>query len=200
MLNCRRKIIKASAGLVVGGPLIGLSWGDAKAATLAATPACGHGPTAAQIEGPFFSPQTPKRSDLTDGLPGQILIFEGRVLNTACQPLPNAVVELWGCDSAGNYDNTGYTLRGHQMTDAQGRFRFKTIKPGAYGNSSFRRTPHLHVKVQGPRAASLLTTQLYFPQEPLNRQDGFFNEALQLNVRRHKPLQLLATFDFVVPA
>jgi protocatechuate 3,4-dioxygenase beta subunit len=60
----------------------------------------------------------------------------------------------------------------------------------------FRRTPHIHVKVQG-RNTPLLTTQLYFPGEPLNAQDGIFDERLIMRVQQHGD-RLEARFDFVL--
>jgi protocatechuate 3,4-dioxygenase beta subunit len=192
MLKFRRKILQASAGLVLVGPLFG------QRQVLAQTPECTDNPTPRQIEGPYFTPQTPRRSNLIDGLPGEILVLEGRVLSTSCQPVAGAIVDLWSCDAQGVYDNTGFKLRGHQITDAQGRYRFQTLVPGSYGNSSFRRTPHLHVKVQPP-ASSLLTTQLYFPDQPLNKRDSFFNPALLVKLEQSTQQSKLALFDFVVP-
>lgn len=188
MLKYRRTILQAGAGLLIAGP-----WATQRL-VLARTPECNDSATPRQIEGPFYTPQTPRRSNLLDGLPGEVLILEGRVFSTTCQPISNAIVDVWSCDAKGDYDNAGFKLRGHQITDAQGRFRFQTLMPGTYGNSSFRRTPHLHVKVQGP-GTPLLTTQLYFPDEPLNLRDGFFNPALLLKRQNDK----LATFDFVLP-
>ncbi len=192
MLKFRRKILQASAGFLIAGPMLG------QRRALAQPPACEHSFTPHQIEGPYYSPQTPRRSNLVDGLRGELLVLEGRVLSTSCRPIPNAIVDLWSCDSQGEYDNTVFKLRGHQITDAQGRFRFQTLMPGSYGNSSFRRTPHLHVKVQAP-ASPLLTTQLYFPDQPLNQRDGFFNPALLVKIKEQKQVLTLALFDFVVP-
>jgi len=193
MLKLRRKILQASAGLVFAGPMLG------QRQVLAQTPECNPNPTPRQIEGPYYTPQTPRRSNLIDGLPGEILVLEGRVLSTACQPVAGAIVDLWGCDAQGVYDNTGFKLRGNQITDAQGRFRFETLMPGSYGNSSFQRTPHLHVKVQGP-GTPLLTTQLYFSDQPLNQRDSFFNPALLVKIEQKVQQPKLALFDFVVPA
>lgn len=192
MLKFRRKILQAGAGLVLAGPMF------SQRRALAQTPECVDNPTPRQIEGPYYTPQTPRRSNLIDDLPGEILVLEGRVLSTACQPVAGAIVDLWSCDAQGVYDNTGFKLRGHQITNALGWYRFETLMPGAYGNSSFRRTPHLHVKIQPP-ASSLLTTQLYFPDQPLNQRDGFFNPALLVKIEQKAKQPKRALFDFVVP-
>ncbi len=192
MLKFRRKILQAGAGFVLVGPMF------SQRRALAQTPECVDNPTPRQIEGPYYTPQTPRRSNLIDGLPGEILVLEGRVLSTACQPVAGAIVDLWSCDAQGVYDNTGFKLRGHQITNALGWYRFETLMPGAYGNSSFRRTPHLHVKIQPP-ASSLLTTQLYFPDQPLNQRDGFFNPALLVKIEQKAKQPKRALFDFVVP-
>ena len=85
----------------------------------------------------------------------------GYVYSTDCQPVANALLDFWHCDDAGVYDNTGYTLRGHQFTDAEGRYELTTIVPGLYTG----RTRHIHVKAQEPDQP-VLTSQLYFPDEP----------------------------------
>jgi protocatechuate 3,4-dioxygenase beta subunit len=83
------------------------------------------------------------------------------------------LVELWHADDEGTYDNDGYRLRGHQFTGADGRYRFETILPGLYPG----RTRHFHIKYQAPDQP-VLTTQLYFPDEPANRRDRIFSPEL----------------------
>jgi protocatechuate 3,4-dioxygenase beta subunit len=167
---------------------------------LAPTPACGDGQderTIAQTEGPYYTPRTPERTSLLEpGMAGIPLVVVGRVLTPDCQPIPGAVLDFWQADGQGEYDNDGHRLRGHQFADRHGQFRLETIKPGAYGNMMFRRTPHIHVKVQS-RNTPLLTTQLYFPSEPLNAQDGIFDDRLIMNVQQQGD-RLEARFDFVL--
>lgn len=163
------------------------------------SPGCG-GPdvTESQIEGPFYTPSTPLRTDLREqATVGTPLVIKGRVLSTDCRPITGAVLDIWSCDGAGVYDNHGFNLRGHQFTDSQGTFRVETVKPGDYHQFGAHRTPHVHMKVQGPET-SLLTTQLYFPGEPLNAQDSLFNEALVLTVEKAPDGSLSALFDFVL--
>lgn len=146
------------------------------------TPACGDDddePTLAQTEGPYYTPNTPERTSLLEpGMPGTKLVVTGYVLSTTCQPVNRALIDFWHCDDAGVYDNVGYTLRGHQFTDEQGRFYLETIVPGVYPG----RTRHIHVKVQSPNQP-VLTTQLYFPNEPDNARDGIFNPALVMKAQ-----------------
>ena len=126
------------------------------------TPACddGDAPTVRQTEGPYFKPRSPERSDLREaGIAGRPMELSGVVLTRACRPVARALVDLWHADDKGDYDNAGFRLRGHVFTDADGRYRFTTIMPGAYPG----RTRHFHVKVQAPNSP-VLTTQFYFPE------------------------------------
>ncbi|GAA4460587.1 hypothetical protein GCM10023189_35900 [Nibrella saemangeumensis] len=159
------------------------------------TPACGddEDPTPAQIEGPYFKPNSPERSSLREsGTKGTALIITGKVLTTRGEAVGKALLDWWHADDAGDYDNKGYQLRGHQYTDAKGNFRLETIVPGLYPG----RTRHLHVKVQAP-GKSVLTTQLYFPEESGNRRDGIFNQALIMKTNRVAD-KVDAAFTFVV--
>jgi protocatechuate 3,4-dioxygenase beta subunit len=161
---------------------------------LPATPECRDGdePTQRQTEGPFYKPRSPRRSDLAEGVKGRVIELSGLVLTRRCNPLPRAIVDLWHADDKGAYDNTGFRLRGHQLTDAAGRYRFRTIVPAIYTG----RTRHFHVKVAVPER-QVLTTQLYFPDEPSNKQDFLFRRELLMRVAPAGD-GLAAQFDFVV--
>ena len=158
------------------------SEGAAEAGILQATPPCDDGdddPTEAQTEGPYYTPNTPRRSNLvTAGVRGTALLVTGDVVDTQCRPVRGALLDFWQADAAGRYDNAGYRLRGHQFADGRGRFALRTIVPGLYPG----RTRHIHVKVQRPHG-KILTTQLYFPGEPRNRTDGIFDSSLLMEVR-----------------
>jgi protocatechuate 3,4-dioxygenase beta subunit len=168
---------------------------EAAAQELAPTPACeGHGaPTVRQTEGPFFKPRSPERSDLREpGEPGRVIELSGLVLTRRCRPVSRALIDLWHADDRGDYDNTGFRHRGHLFTDAEGRYRFSTIVPAVYPG----RTRHYHLKVQAP-GGRVLTTQLYFPDEPENRRDGLFRGELMMRVAQAGD-GLAARFDFVL--
>lgn len=163
--------------------------------TLATTPACDPAgkPTPRETAGPFFKPRSPERASLVEpGMAGTPLILAGRVLSTACQPIAGALLDFWQADADGNYDNAAFRLRGHQFADAAGRYRLATIVPGLYPG----RTRHIHVKVQAPHRP-VLTTQLYFPAEPSNRDDFLFREDLLIALDR-ADAGVAGRFDFVL--
>jgi len=183
-------------GAIATGFGLARGWLDlAQGQTLPPTPACGdHGaPTLRQTEGPFYKPRSPRRTDLyVDGMGGQPIEISGLVLTRNCRPLAGALIDVWQADAKGRYDNNGFRLRGHQYTGDDGRFRLRTVVPGAYPG----RTRHMHVKVQAP-SSRLLTTQLYFPGEAGNRSDPLFRRELM--VRTAKAAGWLAgRFDFVL--
>lgn len=174
---------QAGAATAPGGPL-------------PPTPACvdSDDETPAQTEGPYFSTGSPQRADLREpGMAGTTLVVTGTVLGVDCRPLHRALLDFWQADDAGEYDNEGFRLRGHQFTTAAGTFRLTTVVPGRYPG----RTRHLHVRVQAPDGP-LLTTQLYFPGEAGNADDGIFDDALQLDGYTERDGGRAGAFTFVV--
>jgi protocatechuate 3,4-dioxygenase beta subunit len=147
--------------------------------------------TLSQTEGPFFKTQTPLRTSFLEKDSRTRLVLSGQVLSAKCKPVPNALLEFWHADEFGEYDNQGYRFRGHQHADAQGRYRLETIVPAEYPG----RARHIHVKAQAP-GRRVLTTQLYFPNEPGNRGDGIYRAELEMKMV--KPGE--GAFDFVVEA
>ena len=185
----RRRFLGAALAL----PLV--SVGAVAAQTLPLTPTCGEKPerTPAQTAGPFYTPDSPRRGSLVEpGSKAERLVLIGVVLSPQCKPVANALLDFWHCDEAGEYDNRGFRYRGHVLADAQGRYTLETIVPGEYPG----RTRHIHVKVQAP-GGRVLTTQLYFPDEPGNRSDGIYRRQLTIQVAR-SGRQRDAKFDFVV--
>jgi protocatechuate 3,4-dioxygenase beta subunit len=167
---------------------------SAQGRALPPTPACASGaPTAAQTAGPYFKPGSPRRASLLEsGMSGTPLTVTGLVLSTDCRPIAGVLVDFWQADDRGEYDNAGYRLRGHQLTDEAGRYRLETIVPGSYPG----RTRHIHVKVHAPGRPAL-TTQLYFPGELRNQRDGIFDPALLLTLN-DTPAGKVGAFDFIV--
>ena len=147
--------------------------------------------TPRQTEGPFFKTDTPRRISLVEGKPAHRLVLEGQVLSPQCRPVPNALLDFWHADEQGAYDNKGFRYRGHQYTDAQGRYRLETIVPAEYPG----RTRHIHVKAQA-QGRRVLTTQLYFPDDPANARDFLYRPELAMKIARRGE----AAFDFVIDA
>ncbi|HEV7476896.1 MAG TPA: intradiol ring-cleavage dioxygenase [Burkholderiales bacterium] len=147
--------------------------------------------TLSQTEGPFFKTDTPLRTSFLEKDARTRLVVSGQVLSAQCRPFANALLEFWHADEFGEYDNKGYRYRGHQHADAQGRYRLETIVPAEYPG----RARHIHVKVQAP-GGRVLTTQLYFPDEPGNRRDGIYRPELEMKIA--KPGE--GVYDFVVEA
>jgi protocatechuate 3,4-dioxygenase beta subunit len=150
--------------------------------------------TVSQTEGPYFKTNSPERGSLvSDGMQGTLLTITGQVLSQDGTPVANALLDFWQADASGAYDNSGYTLRGHQYTDENGNYTLTTVVPGLYPG----RTRHIHVKVQAPGGPTL-TTQLYFPGEARNNTDGIFDPSLVLDVQNNADGTETASFNFVV--
>jgi protocatechuate 3,4-dioxygenase beta subunit len=191
----RRDFLKISVGMPVAAVLGPAPDVMVQAQPLQPTPACpADAPaTPRQTEGPFFKPGSPRRASLLEpGIAGTKIVVSGLVLSTGCTPVAGALIDFWHADDKGDYDNAGNKLRGHQLSDDEGRYRLETIVPGLYPG----RTRHFHVKVQAPNRA-LLTTQLYFPAEPRNQRDFIFNSQLVMKVQDAADGKV-ATFDFVL--
>ena len=154
--------------------------------------------TPGEILGPFYPVlrSVERSADLTSlrGKPGraagEVIYVMGRVVNVEGQPVKSARVELWQANARGRYTHPSDTnpapldpnFEGFavQETDADGRYHFKTIKPGAYpASSTWMRPPHLHFEVTGRINRTI--TQMYFPGEPLNDKD-----LLLQNIRNNK--------------
>ena len=188
----RRAVL--GAGVLAAGSLLTIDRSLAQA-PLPLTPAChdGDDATLRQTEGPFFKPSSPERVELLEtGMAGQPIELVGFVLSRACKPHAGALLDFWQADDKGRYDNSGFRLRGHQFSDAEGRYRLRSIVPGAYAG----RTRHIHLKVQ-PRGGRVLTTQLYFPGESENRSDGLFRSELLIRTAKNAGW-LAGRFDLVL--
>jgi protocatechuate 3,4-dioxygenase beta subunit len=200
----RRRIVQALVTLPM--TLAGCGTADAITAqsptapagiTLNPTPPCADDddddPTPAQTEGPYFTANSPQRTSLREaGMTGTLLTLTGTVVDTSCQPIARAKLDFWQADNGGNYDNSGFRLRGHQYTDESGRYTLETIVPGLYPG----RTRHIHVKAQAPNGR-ILTTQLYFPGESRNASDRIYSPALLMAVEAAASGRN-ATFTFVL--
>lgn len=136
---------------------------------------------------------------------GQRIIVSGRVLDEDNRPVPHALIELWQCNAAGRYahasDSHGapldpnFTGCGRTLTDNEGRYRFVTIKPGAYpwrNHFNAWRPAHIHFSLFGIGLLSRLVTQMYFPGDPLLPHDPIFNSIPDQPGRE----RLISRFDW----
>ena len=181
-----------------------------------AQPAAPRRATPSQTEGPFYPVSLPADSDadlLRNGSSqyrqGQPAWVEGEVTDLQGKPVAGSVVEIWQCDHAGHYHHPGdggkadpdFQGFGKVTVGADGRYRFRTIRPVAYAG----RTPHIHVKVRQGRR-ELLTTQLYVEGDPNNERDFLWrrldagDRAALTAAFRPGPDGVLARFPIVVAA
>lgn len=116
---------------------------------------------------------------------GSLMVVAGQVLDEDGRPVPNALMEVWQANASGKYPHVAdsrpapqdpnFTGAGRMLTDADGRYRFVTIKPGAYpvpNTGNWWRPPHIHFSLYGDSFSSRLITQMFFPGDPLNAADG----------------------------
>jgi protocatechuate 3,4-dioxygenase beta subunit len=167
----------------------------------------------ADLAGPVFGEDTlaPNDDDLTahgSGEPlGERIIVQGRVLDDDGRPIPNALVEIWQANAAGRYLHDidrhpapldpNFSGAGRCLTDADGRYRFVTVKPGAYpwGNhENAWRPAHIHFSLFGRVFTQRLVTQMYFPGDPLFEYDPIFQSVRDPRARE----LLVARFDLAV--
>jgi protocatechuate 3,4-dioxygenase alpha subunit len=155
-------------------------------------------PTPSQTVGPFFSLglDRPEWSDLTASNPkGERIIIEGRVVDGDGAPVPDAVIELWQANAAGRYAHSddqqtdkpldpNFRGFGRCATDAEGRFRFTTIKPGPVpGRGNSLQAPHINVLLLSRGLLIHLHTRIYFDGEPANAADPLLSSIEDAAVR-----------------
>ena len=147
-------------------------------------------------EGPYYKTGSPQRQNLLDGdTTGTHLILKGYVLDTDCKPVANSWLDFWQANGEGNYDNTGYNLRGHQYTDENGFFRIETVVPGQYPG----RTEHIHFKVRKSENSSVITSQLFFPESSTNLGDTIFDQSLVVEFGTDPDGSKYASYSIIVP-
>lgn len=166
--------------------------------------------TLSELTGPVYGHDSvrPGDEDLTRQHPGEPIgeriIVHGRVLDEDGRPVPDTLVEIWQANACGRYRHLreqhpapldpNFTGAGRTATDAQGRYRFVTVKPGAYpwGNHpNAWRPAHIHFSVFGPSFLSRLITQMYFPGDPLFAFDPIFQSIADERARA----RLISAFD-----
>jgi protocatechuate 3,4-dioxygenase, beta subunit len=163
-----------------------------------------------EITGPLLGSErvTAADADLTVGsageAQGQRIIVTGRVTDSDGRPVPDTLIEVWQANAAGRYrhgvDNhpapldPNFTGVGRCVTDSLGRYRFVTIKPGAYpwrNHPNAWRPAHIHFSLFGRAFTQRLITQMYFEGDPLFSQDPIFNSVPEPKARE----RMIARFD-----
>jgi protocatechuate 3,4-dioxygenase beta subunit len=167
-------------------------------------------PGPAERSGPVFGPESVGEldHDLTrqhGGEPlGERIVVHGRLLDSGGRPVRDSLVEVWQANAAGRYAHAvdrhpapldpNFTGAGRCLTDSEGRYRFVTVKPGAYpwGNHhNAWRPAHIHFSLFGTAFSERLVTQMYFPGDPLFEHDPIFNSVRDPEARR----SLVCAFD-----
>jgi protocatechuate 3,4-dioxygenase beta subunit len=166
--------------------------------------------TLSELTGPVYGQEAvrPEDTDLTRqhaGEPlGERIIISGRVVDEDGRPVPNTLIEIWQANAAGRYIHLGdqhdapvdpnFSGAGRAVTDADGRYRFTSIKPGAYpwrNHHNAWRPAHIHFSLFGSSFLSRLVTQMYFPGDPLFAYDPIFQSIPDPAARE----RLVAQFD-----
>ncbi|HZI95900.1 MAG TPA: protocatechuate 3,4-dioxygenase subunit beta [Actinomycetales bacterium] len=135
---------------------------------------------------------------------GQRIIVTGQVLETDGRPVPHTLVEIWQANAAGRYRHVAdswpapldphFTGVGRALTDAEGHYRFVTVRPGAYpwkNHDNAWRPAHIHFSLFGRSFTQRLVTQMYFPDDPLFSQDPIFNAVRDPAARQ----RMVSTYD-----
>jgi protocatechuate 3,4-dioxygenase beta subunit len=150
--------------------------------------------TRPDVEGPYWTPGSPERSNLRDPGDSPLLDLNLSVVDQDCVPVPGAWIDIWHADPDGDYDKNGWGYRGHHFADGAGHSLLETVIPGLYPG----RTRHIHVKVRGATPA-IFTTQLYFPDVPENDDDFFYHPDLEVTVLdEDADGNMIAEFRFVI--
>jgi protocatechuate 3,4-dioxygenase beta subunit len=167
--------------------------------------------TLSEVTAPVFGDDAIKASDsdLTrqhkDEPLGERIVVSGRVLDENAKPVPSILVEIWQANAAGRYAHRvdqhaapldpNFSGAGRFMTDAEGRYRFMTIRPGEYpwrNHHNAWRPAHIHFSLFGPAIVTRLVTQMYFPGDPLLPYDPMFMCVPDEKARN----RLIAAFDW----
>ncbi len=158
---------------------------------------CSGQPTIELTEGPYYTTGSPENINLYTGTePGTKLILSGYVLDTGCRPIANAWLDFWQANGNGEYDNSGYSLRGHQYTDEDGKYTLTTVIPAEYPG----RTPHIHLKVQANTNSSIITSQLFIPGVAANDTDNIYDSSLLIQNVKDTAEGKTANYNFIITA
>ncbi|MEO8536659.1 MAG: protocatechuate 3,4-dioxygenase subunit beta [Betaproteobacteria bacterium] len=164
-----------------------------------------------EVTGPLFGSGIIMANDFDltrqhEGDPiGERIVVSGRVLDANARPVPHTLVEIWQANAAGRYPHPrdqhnaptdpNFTGCGRTLTDAEGRYRFVTIRPGEYpwrNHYNAWRPAHIHFSLFGPSISTRLVTQMYFPGDPLLEFDPMYTSIPDESARA----RLISAFDW----
>ena len=153
--------------------------------------------TANNAEGPYYIEGAPTKEILGATMEGQRLVISGQITDRNCEPVPNAIVDVWQTDTKGAYYfGDDYTLRGKIESDQNGNYTIDTVFPGKYSESGTTRPAHLHIKIFTPEyQTDALTTQLYFAND--KDHDWLVKKSLVLDYEIRDNVAY-TNFDFVI--
>ena len=153
--------------------------------------------TESTLQGPEYIANPPIREGqaFAEGIEGERLLLSGRVINVmTCKPVEGAVLDIWQSNSSGDYDYTGFNLRGKIVTDKDGNYVLNTVYPERLrGEGNMTRPSHIHVIVGVP-GQPLVTTQIYFESLP----DSAIKDSLIVIPDTLQNGTKIAHFDFTV--
>jgi len=212
-----RRTMLVSGTLAAAGAVAARLFGRTRAESACET-------TPAQTTGPFYPSEDQADEDLdlttiaghSESARGEVILVRGRVVDDACEPIADALVEIWQANTHGRYHHERDTSTapvdphfqgwGEVVTNSKGEYGFKTVLPGPYAAGALQRTRHIHFRV-ARRGYHELITQMYFEGEPLNDQDAILNglspdERTRVTVKREPGSNgadpCLCRFDIVV--
>ena len=169
--------------------------------------------TLSELTGPVYGHESVRATDadLTRQHPGEPLgeriVVAGRVTDEDRRPVRDALIEIWQANAAGRYIHVrdqhpapldpNFSGAGRCVTDAEGRYRFVTVKPGAYpwkNHPNAWRPAHIHLSLFGPSFITRLVTQMYFPGDPLIPLDPIINAVPDAAARA----RMISSFDLAL--
>ena len=155
-------------------------------------------PTSSDMEGPFYPPALPTRSQLYQNI-GQRIILSGTIKNRDCVPLNSGFIHLWHANHKGDYDlNDSERDYTGQQAILDGKYQFETLLPGAYANGPKRYRPrHFHFKIKQDNRV-LLTTQLYFAEDEYLKFEPHLPDERKVHLELNARGDLVGRFDFIV--
>lgn len=181
MVTSRRRFLVVIPTLIAGSTSLARARQGGLDQFGVSAPPCGNATVTPAVPADrTFKAGSPERASLLEtGMVGTPLSLTGTVSGVTCGRIKGARIDFWQADAKGVYDPTGFRLRGHQLTNADGQYHLTTVVPGAVAG----RAPHLGVNVQALGKANFWT-EIFFPDEPGNLRDARYKPDLAMKTTR----------------